>query len=274
MNYIDYEVRIAADSGRIVPGFNVFGYEDAQAVIRAAEQVRSPILLMVNRDARRTLALEHWAALLGSLAERARVPVAVHLDHCSELEDVFRAVDLGFHSVMYDGSKLPLEENIANTKKVAEYAHGRGVAVEAEVGTVPYSDLGETVPEFTLPEEAARMAGESGADWLAVSVGNIHRQTSRATRINFQRLEEIQKVCALPLVLHGASGVLPEDLDRVRSFRVGKVNIGTAIRMAFGESLRASVLENPEAFDRLALMERPCRRMEDKACELIGQMVR
>ena len=273
MNYINYEVNMAARGSYIVPGFNVFGYEDAQAVIHAAERHHSPVLLMVNRDARRALALEHWSALLGSLARNASVPVAVHLDHCSDLDDIFQAVDVGFHSVMYDGSKLPLEENIANTKRVAEYAHARGVAVEAEVGTVPYSDMGEVTPEFTRPEEAARMAAESGADWLAVSGGNIHRQTCRATRINFQRLEEIQKVCSLPLVLHGSSGVLAEDLAKVRSYRVGKVNIGTALRQVFGGTLRATVLANPNTFDRLTLLEQSCEQAEDKAYELIGQMV-
>ena len=262
----------AARKGTIVPGFNIFGYEDAQAVIRAAERACIPVLLMVNRDATRVMALEHWAALLTSLSRSAKVPVGVHLDHCSDLDSIRRAIDCGFDSVMYDGSKLPLEENIAHTWEIADHAHRRGVVVEAEVGTVPYSDRGEIQIQYTDPLEAKRMAEESGADWLAVSVGNIHRLTIQKTRIDFALLRQIQENCHLPLVIHGTSGVKSEDVIRLRDTQVGKVNVGTALRQAFGKALRESVCHSRALRDRLQLLESPNRETEEAAYRFMIQL--
>lgn len=174
----DY-VKEAAASRHIIAGFNVFGHEDAGAIIKAAEKLRVPVMLMVNRDARKVLDIECWGALLNSMADRATVPVAVHLDHCSDPENVRRAMASGYTSVMFDGSKMPFHENLRITAEIAKEAHQKGIFVEGELGNVPYSDLGQMDIRLTSPEEARIMQEQTELDWLAVSVGNIHRLVGR-----------------------------------------------------------------------------------------------
>lgn len=267
----DYVARASARQ-HIVAGFNVFGYEDAQAVIRAAERVGAPVLLMVNRDASRVMAVEHWGALLGSLANAAAVPVGVHLDHCSDTNTILRAIGSGFTSVMYDGSKRPIAENLEITWEIVRQAHARQVLVEAELGTVPYSDLGETEICLTDPEEARRMQRETGVDWLAVSVGNIHRLETQKVPIRFPVLRSIERTCTLPLVVHGASGILEQDVLRLKKTRVGKMNFGTALRKAFGYTLREQMEQHQAEFDRLRLFDEPTAQVEEQAYQMIDML--
>lgn len=269
MRWVQDHVSYAGKQDHIIAGFNVFGYEDAQAVIRAAERAKSPVLLMINRDARKDLNLVHWCALLLSLANVADVPVGVHLDHCSDLETVRCAIDAGFTSVMYDGSKLPLEENIHNTIQVCEWAHQKGAQVEAELGTVPYDELGETDIQFTSPKEVEQFCQQTSADWLAVSVGNVHRLLGRKVNVDFDVLREIESVCAVPLVIHGASGLQDHNFSPLRHSRVGKINVGTALRRAFGETLRQEVINHPNIYDRQLLFQKPIACVEETAYQII-----
>ncbi|OOB79560.1 MAG: hypothetical protein BEN18_03820 [Epulopiscium sp. Nuni2H_MBin001] len=267
----DY-VKLASKTNQIVPGFNIFGYEDAGAVIRAAQRANAPVLLMINRDARRDLKLEHWGALLLSMAKDATVPVAVHLDHSSNIESVKRAIDAGFTSVMFDGSKLPLDENIRISKELAEQAHDKGTFIEVELGAVPYDDLGQTNIVLTSPDEAKLMESSTDIDWLAVSVGNIHRLVNRTAPIQFDVLESIEQACSVPLVIHGSSGISTQDLMGLKSKRVGKVNFGTAIRKVIGDALRQEILSRPDEFDRQKLMLKPIELAEQSAFELIQSL--
>lgn len=266
-DYVSY----AGKHNHIIAGFDVFGYEDAQAVIRAAERAHSPVMLMINRDARKNLKLMHWSALLCSMANEAKVPVGVHLDHCSDLEIVRDAIDAGFTSVMYDGSKLPLEENIYNTIKACEWAHKKNVQVEAELGNVPYDELGETEIRFTSPKEVERFCKETPADWLAVSVGNVHRLLGRKVDVDFRVLQEIEAACSIPLVIHGASGLQRNNFASLRHSRVGKINVGTALRRAFGEALRDEVIKKPKVYDRQLLFRRPLVCVEEAAYQVITE---
>ncbi|SMP38547.1 class II fructose-bisphosphate aldolase [Anoxynatronum buryatiense] len=272
MKHINEYIRHATFQKKMIPGFNVFGYEDSLAVVKAAEQANAPVLLMVNRDARRVMNIKHWGALLNSIASQASVPVGVHLDHCTELKSIQLAIENGFTSVMYDGSKLPLNENIMNTHQVVCLAREKGVAVEGEVGSVPYDDLGETRSEMTLPEEAWQFCQESQVDWLAVSVGNIHRLHEGKAKLDFSRLESIESLCQTPLVIHGASGIGSDDINKLKEHHVAKVNIGTVLRRAFGEALRQSFQENPAVYDRLTLFEKPAQQLEKVAYEIICQL--
>lgn len=268
MKWVQDYVSYAGKGDHIIAGFNVFGYEDAQAVIRAAERAQSPVLLMINRDARRDLNLNHWSALLRSLANAANVPIGFHLDHCSDLDIVRFAIDVGFTSVMYDGSKLSLAENIYNTRQVCKWAHQKGVQVEAELGTVPYDELGETEIQFTSPEEVEQFCQQTSVDWLAVSVGNVHRLLGRKVNIDFKVLQEIESVCEVPLVIHGASGLQEQNFVPLRHSRVGKINVGTALRRAFGETLRQEVINNPNTYDRQLLFQKPVACVEETAYQI------
>lgn len=248
-------LRPALDSDYAVGCFNVFGYEDARAVVDSAESLGAPVILSASLDLRQFMPMKMVASLFRDLAEDASVPVCVHLDHTYEVDDVLKAVDCGFTSVMIDGSQLPLAGNIAAVKRVVAHAHAAGASVEAEIGSVPYAEGRDHIKsELTDPDEARRLAEEGGLDALAVSVGNVHRLSVPGASVAFDRLAEIEAVVDLPLVIHGTSGLYEEDIQRLAKTRVCKFNIGTVLRQAFGNSLRQAFADDPAIYDRLALM--------------------
>jgi fructose-bisphosphate aldolase class II len=245
----------AVDGGYSVACFNVFGWEDATAVVDAAAQIGAPVIVAANLDFRRFMPTEVIAVTLRSLAERAPVAVCVHLDHSYDLDEVLRAVDAGFSSVMFDGSQLPLEQNIAATRRVVRYAHAAGCSVEAEIGSVPYAEGRAHIrAELTAAGDAVRLASETGLDAMAVSVGNIHRLNTPGAVIDFARLAQIGASVSVPLVIHGTSGIHAQDIERLRRTRVAKFNIGTVLRQAFGRGLRETLARHPGRFDRLEIM--------------------
>ncbi|MDC7226504.1 MAG: class II fructose-bisphosphate aldolase [Spirochaetales bacterium] len=261
-------LKAASMSSRIVPGFNVFGYEDAAAVIRAAERFNAPVILMSNSDSVEHIDPRHSADLFRSLAESTEIPVIIHLDHAKTLELILHAVDSGYTSVMYDGSALPLEENIENTCRVLDIASKKGVSVEAELGSVPYTDRNADVKSIlTDPSEAGEFIEKAPVNALAVAVGSLHRMQEKAAKLDFERLAAIESYTDVPLVIHGASGIVEEDFIRLLPTRVGKVNIGTVLRMAFGKSLKEEIAEKPEEYDRVKLFKKPMQAVEAAAVE-------
>jgi fructose-bisphosphate aldolase class II len=213
------------------------------------------VILAANLDFRQFMPLEVIASMLRRLAADAASPVCVHLDHSYDVVEVRRAVDAGFSSVMFDGSQLPLEENIARTRAVAQYAHAADCSVEAEIGSVPYAQGRDHIrSELTSAAEARRLAEESGADAVAISIGNVHRLTAPGATIDFARLAQIEAAVRAPLVIHGTSGIFESDIERLLGSRVAKFNIGTVLRQAFGATLRETLARYPERFDRLEIM--------------------
>lgn len=242
--------------GTAVAGLVVLGWEDAVAYVRAAEAEGRPVILQAGPGCRAHTPLPVLGAMFRSLAEGAGVPVVAHLDHGEGLDVCRQAIDCGFTSVMYDGSALPLDDNIARTAGIVEMAHAAGVSVEAELGYVGYD--GGAASRGTDPAEVARFAAETGVDALAVSVGNSHLMTRAEAGVDLAHLRAIEVAApGLPLVLHGGSG-LPAALRRqlARDTAVCKFNIGTELRMAFGAALRAALAEDPAAFDRIAILRR------------------
>lgn len=245
----------AVDRPYSVACFNVFGWEDARAVVDAAVQLEAPVILAATLDFRNFMPVDVIAVMLRSLAERAPVPVCVHLDHTYDVDEVLRAVDLGFTSVMFDGSQLPLEDNIAATRRVARYAHAAACSVEAEIGSVPYAEgRAHIKAELSEVGDAVRLAAETDLDAMAVSVGNIHRLSAPGALIDFARLEQICASVTVPLVIHGTSGIRDADIKRLTRTRVAKFNIGTVLRQAFGRGLRDTLGSHPGRFDRLEIM--------------------
>lgn len=243
----------ALREGYAVPGFVCLGWEDARAFLRAAEDLRAPVILQAGPGARAHIPLPVWGAMFRHLADAASVPVVLHLDHATRPEDCRAALDEGFTSVMYDGSRLPIAENIANTAAVVAMARAAGAACEGEVGFVGYA-AGEG-SAMTDAAEAGVFARETGVDALAVSVGNLHLQTEAAAVIDRGRLAAIEAAVPVPLVLHGGSGIpAAVRADLSAATRVCKFNIGTELRMAFGQSLREAMAANPGQFDRIALL--------------------
>lgn len=254
---------IAAKSEKAVPGFNVFGYEDAKMVIEAAEEINAPVILMTNKDAVEHMNVKYYAALFRALAEDAKVPVCIHLDHAKNLEIIEEAIKGGYTSVMYDGSQLPFEENMANTVKAVEMAKQQDVSVEAEIGSVGYSDPNiKAKAVYTEPSEAKEFAETTGVDALAVAVGTLHRMQVQNAEVQYDRLAEIEELTDVPLVIHGSTGLKDEDLAKIAKTNVGKVNIGTALRMVFGNTMRDEMNNNPEEFDRLKFFKEPMKEVK------------
>ena len=183
------------------------------------------------------------------LAETASVPIVCHIDHATSLEECVAGINHGFSSVMFDGSRLNLDENIARTATVVEYAHRHGASVEGEIGFVGYAAGARS--EMTDAHEAGQLAHATGCDALAISVGNVHLQESQQSEIDLERLAEIEAVTDCPLVIHGASGV-PDQMRRhlAQHTRVCKFNVGTELRQCFGAGLRAVLADDPALFDR------------------------
>jgi fructose-bisphosphate aldolase, class II len=240
----------ALSEGRAVAGFVVQGWEDAQAYVAAAESCGRPVILQAGPGARAHMPLAVLGRMFGHLAEGAMVPVVAHLDH-GEGPDICRAaIDCGFTSVMYDGSALPLAENIARTAEIVRLAHLAGVSVEAELGYVGYH--GGAPSRGTDAAEVAQFWAETAVDALAVSVGNDHLMPEPGATIDMARLAAIaQAAPGLPLVLHGGSGIAPAQRGQIaRDTAVCKFNIGTELRQTFGRSLRQVLAADPALFDR------------------------
>lgn len=257
----------AVGNNRIVAAFNVYGYEDARAVIDAATECNAPVILMTNRDAVEYMDVNCFGKLYGEMARNAEIPVCIHLDHAKDFSLILRAIMAGYTSVMYDGSQLPIEENIKNTKEVVKIARPLGITVEAEIGSVAYSDKADIKGIYTEPEEAEYFAKETEVDALAVAIGTLHRMQKQEANIQFDRLEKIISLIDTPIVIHGSTGVKDEDLIKLRYYNVGKVNIGTALRMAFFKSLKSEMDLNPEVFDRTKLFKKPMEEVKKVAIE-------
>ncbi|ADO83882.1 class II fructose-bisphosphate aldolase [Ilyobacter polytropus] len=252
----------AIDENRIIPGFNVFGYEDAKMVIEVAESLNAPVILMTNRDAANFMDVKYYGALYGKMAHESSAPICIHLDHGKTKSEIVAAIQANYSSVMYDGSSLPLEDNIKISKEISEFCRACNVSFEVEVGCVAYSNPDIKVDEkLTEPKEVLKMYEEADVDCVAVAVGNVHRMEEKNGIIDFERLSEIKNLNSVPLVIHGSTGISDEQLIKMRYYGIGKMNIGTAVRMAFGNTLRDFLKDNPNTFDRIELVQRPMEEM-------------
>lgn len=244
----------ALKGGYAVPGLVCLGWEDMRAYVAAAEAERAPVILQAGPGCREHTPLPILGKMFRHLAENASVPVVAHLDHGYSLDDCRAALDAGFTSLMFDGSKLPLSQNIDATAAVAELAHAAGVSCEGEIGFVGYA--GGAASAGTDPEEAARFARETGIDAMAISIGNLHLQQDAGQGLDLPRLRAIQAVTSVPLVIHGGSGVPhAQRADLAATSNICKFNIGTELRMAFGQALRVAVNSEPARFDRITLLK-------------------
>lgn len=243
-------LRPCLTDGSAVAGLVVLGWEDAVAFVRAAEAANRPIILQAGPGCRKHTPLPVMGAMFRTLAVGASVPVVAHLDHGENLAVCQQAVDCGFTSVMYDGSSLPLAENIERTAEIVAWAHKHGVSVEAELGYVGYQGRAQSLG--TDPTEVDRFVRETQVDALAISVGNTHLMTNPTESVDIDLLHAIQAAIPdMPLVLHGGSGITPDLRQSLaRQTTVCKFNIGTELRMAFGAALRETLLCDSAKFDR------------------------
>lgn len=237
-----------------VAGLVTLGWEDMRAYVAAAEAEGCPVILQAGPSCRAHTPLPVLGKMFRHLAEGASVPVVAHLDHGYTLDECREALDSGFTSLMFDGSRKPLAQNIAETAMVAEMAHAAGISCEGEIGFVGYAK-GEG-SAGTDPEEAAQFARETGVDAMAISVGNVHLQQDKEGGLDIARIRAIEALTTVPLVIHGGSGVpVAQRTALATGSRICKFNIGTELRMAFGEALHKAVNADPSRFDRVTILK-------------------
>lgn len=247
------EMLLRAQAGHYAVGaFNVENMEMVMAVVQAAEESRAPVIMQTTPSTVKYAGLDYYLAMAKAAAERATVPVAMHLDHGDSFELAMQALRTGYTSIMIDGSHDSFEDNIALTRRVTEACAPSGVPVEAELGKVggKEDDLegGDGNP-FTDPQQAKEFVERTGVDSLAVAIGTAHGLYKGVPKLDFDRLSAIRELVSIPLVLHGASGV-PDEAVR-ESIRRGicKVNFATELRIAFSDGVKKYLAEDPDAFD-------------------------
>ncbi|SFE36345.1 class II fructose-bisphosphate aldolase [Streptomyces mirabilis] len=249
-------VTAAAGARTAVAAFNIITLEHVEAVIAGAESVAAPVVLQVSENAvkfryGRLLPLARAAT---AAAERASVPVALHLDHVQSDDLLRQASAAGFSSVMYDAARLPYEENLAATRAAADWAHAQGLWIEAELGAVGGKNgeppLDAHAPGArTDPAEARAFVADSGVDALAVAIGSSHAMTTRTAALDHDRLKRLTAALGVPLVLHGSSGVPDDELAAAVAGGIAKVNVGTALNIAMTGAVREFLAAHPEAVD-------------------------
>jgi fructose-bisphosphate aldolase class II len=244
----------ALRGGYAVGGLVCLGWEDMCAFVAAAEAEDCAVILQAGPGCRAHTPLPVLGKMFRHLAEGASVPVVAHLDHGYTYDDCSAAVDAGFTSLMFDGSRKPLKDNIKETRQIVELAQQSGISCEGEIGFVGYA--GGERSAGTDPREAAIFAAETGIDAMAISVGNVHLQQETDAGLDEARIAAIQATTQVPLVIHGGSGV-PIDQRRhlARTTNICKFNIGTELRMAFGAALREAMNKDTDRFDRIAILK-------------------
>lgn len=236
-----------------VGAFNINNMEIVQAIMGAAEELNSPVIIQASQGGLQYAGVRYIAALGRLAGQDSHVPVALHLDHGTDFKQITQCIRNGFTSVMIDASQSPLEENIKRTKKIVEIAHAVGVSVEAELGKIGGTEDDIIVDErdatFTDPNEAKMFVEETGIDSLAIAVGTAHGVYQGEPKIDFDRIKAIRELVDIPLVLHGSSGVPEESLKKAISLGICKINIDTDIRASFAKTVGNFIKENPDEID-------------------------
>ncbi|OPA79169.1 fructose-1,6-bisphosphate aldolase, class II [Paenibacillus selenitireducens] len=244
----------ALKEGYAVGQFNINNLEWTQAILAAAEEEKSPVILGVSEGAARHMGgFKVVTAMVAALIEEMKitVPVAIHLDHGSSFDKCKAAIDAGFTSVMIDASHHPFAENVETTKKVVDYAHSKGVSVEAELGTVggQEDDVVADGVIYANPAECAELVKLTGIDCLAPALGSVHGPYKGEPNLGFKEMEEICKSTQLPLVLHGGTGIPTDQIKKSISLGTAKINVNTENQIEFTKKVREVLAADSEAFD-------------------------
>jgi len=252
------EILVDAQKNHYAVGaFNANNMEIVQAIIETAEEEKAPVIVQASQGAIKYAGLEMIVTMVKTMAENVTIPVVLHLDHGTDFYQNIQCLRAGFTSLMFDGSKLSFDENVAMTKKVVEMAHTCKIPVEAEIGQIGKMDSSdepgvahERIKEFMAdPGEAERFVKMTGIDSLAAAVGTIHGCRELIAKLDIPRIEKIRNLTGVPLVLHGASGASDEEIKKGIAAGISKINIDTRIRMAFTKATREYLTQNPDEID-------------------------
>lgn len=265
------------EEGFAIGAFNINNMEIIQGIVDAAQKQNSPVILQASSGAIKYARIKYLMKMVEAAVEETNIPIAIHLDHGPDFETCKMCIDNGFTSVMIDGSKYSFEENVALTKKVVDYAHERGVVVEAELGQLAGIEddvnVSEEDAKYTDPDQAKEFVERTGCDSLAIAIGTSHGayKFKGEARLRMDILKQVkEKISNTPIVLHGASTVIPELVETCNNYGgdipgakgvpdeilheaslsgVSKINVDTDLRLAFTGEIRKSLAENPSAFD-------------------------
>ena len=240
----------ANDLNMAVGAFNTHNLEMLPAIIKAAVKEKTPVIVQTSCGTANYIGHKNLVSICKSMADEYGAEVVLHLDHAKDYDEIRKAIDAGYSSVMFDGSSLPLKENILGTKRVVAYAKKYGVSVEAELGTVGGTEDGIVVAQdevrYTDPADAVEFVKQTGIDALAVAIGTNHGQYKSKTNINFERLKEIKDVVDIPLVIHGGTGVKEEDVKKVIDLGIRKFNVGTELLVGWNRESKTCYDEHKE----------------------------
>ena len=240
----------ANDLNMAVGAFNTHNLEMLPAIIKAAVKEKTPVIVQTSCGTANYIGHKNLVSICKSMADEYGAEGVLHLDHAKDYDEIRKAIDAGYSSVMFDGSSLPLKENILGTKRVVAYAKKYGVSVEAELGTVGGTEDGIAVAQdevrYTDPADAVEFVKQTGIDALAVAIGTNHGQYKSKTNINFERLKEIKDVVDIPLVIHGGTGVKEEDVKKVIDLGIRKFNVGTELLVGWNRESKTCYDEHKE----------------------------
>ncbi|MDN4524764.1 class II fructose-1,6-bisphosphate aldolase [Fictibacillus fluitans] len=242
--------------GYAVGQFNINNLEFTQAILKAAQEENSPVILGVSEGAARYMGgFKLVVSMVKALMEEYKitVPVAIHLDHGSSYQKCAEAIHAGFTSVMIDGSHFPLEENIELTKKVVELAHFHGVSVEAELGRIGGQEddlvVDDAEAAYAIPSECDQLVRETGVDCFAPALGSVHGPYKGEPNLGFDRMKEVNELTGVPLVLHGGTGIPTHDIQKAISLGTAKINVNTENQIASFNAVKEFVAANPDKYD-------------------------
>lgn len=239
--------------GYAVPAFNIHNLETIKVVVEAAEDLRSPIILAATPSTVEYSGAEYLVSIVKAAASKHKIPIALHLDHFNDIDLIKRYIDLGFTSAMIDASHDSFEENVRKTIEIVEYAHKRGVSVEAELGRLVGVEDDLIVDEkdsaFTDPNLAIEFVKRTNVDSLAIAIGTAHGLYKSEPKLDYDRLSQIKENVNVPLVLHGASGVPYESVQKSIELGICKVNIATELKIPFANAVKNFFKLNPNAND-------------------------
>ncbi|MYL62025.1 ketose-bisphosphate aldolase [Bacillus hwajinpoensis] len=263
----------AFQNGYGVGAFSAHNAETVLAIFEAAAEEKAPIMIQVGQKVIQTLGMEALKGLIDTYEKEFDVPVAIHLDHSRQFEQTMQAVQMGFQSVMFDGSGLSFEENTATTKKVVDIARALGIGSEGEIGKIGGTEDDITVDEkdalITTTEEAVAFVEATDVDYLAVSIGTAHGIYKETPNLRFERLKEIVEAVQRPVVLHGGSDVPDEQVQRAISLGIAKINVDTELRQAFTRGVQEAFSENPDDIVLASSLGLGRLRMKEKVQEKI-----
>ena len=241
------QLGVTRESPWAVGHFNIHNLEYVRAVVRAAAAERSPAILAVGMLSIKYMGLAPLIQACQTISRETEVPVAVHLDHARQLGVVREALDLGINSVMFDGSALSYAENVEKTTEVVKMAHDLGATAEGEVGIVPHGAAQVSAEDMTDPARAVEFAERTGVDFLAVSLGSVHGMKRAGTSLNQALLQELHQQVPVPLVLHGASGVIDSQIQAAVANGIRKINVNTGLKVVLKRHLTAHLASRPES---------------------------